>query len=819
MKWFGRALVAMVVLLLTAGGLVMSQMMHSLPQLDGRLSLNGLSTPVQVRRDAADVLHVQADNALDAWRTLGFVHAQERGWQMEFNRRLVRGELSEILGPSTLGTDKLMRTLGLIQAAQVQLSGLSETSRRALQAYSEGVHAAHATGAAGRSPEFRLLGVKAGGQGGQAWSPEDSVAWSLMMALDLGGNWGNEAARFSLAQVLSTEQLWQLMPPYAGEPPATRVDLATLYRELGAYAAPQTPLSRSFPETSLAAWSEGWVRDMGTLDGKGSNNWVIPGSRTVSGKPLLANDPHLALSAPAIWYFAHLQAPAKDGLPALDVIGATLPGLPAVVLGRTRGVAWGFTNTGPDVQDLYLEQIDPEQPQRYRTPQGWADFVVRNETIRVKGQGDVILPVRSTRHGPVVSDVQPLYEGLLDKRRYAMALRWSALDADNRTIDAGFLANQAQTVSELQAAFALHHSPMQSMVMADTQGQVAYKAVGKVPVRAKSHDLMGVAPAPGWLSQYDWTGWIPYDQTPQFTQAQIESKGWHATANQRITPQGYPHFITSDWTSPERFDRIEHLLGKGGQLDAADMSRIQHDVLSLGAQAILPFALKAQSSHPLAPQVKALLQQFDGQMTAESPGAAILNTWAHELTQSLVADRIGLERFALFYGKRHFRAGVMGMLNHPDAFWCPKGCEQSINQAMDKTLSQLSRTLGPDPTRWRWGALHPAISSHRPFGKVPVLNRVFDVQIPSAGDLFTVNVGQYWANERSQPFASRHAASMRAIYDLANPEQSQFIYQTGQSGHSFDARSRDMAQAWAGQSYRALKLDPKHIRHQLLLEP
>jgi len=819
MKWIGRVLVALVVLALTAGGVLMAQMVNSLPRLDGELTLPGLGAPVQVNRDAADVLHVQAKSALDAWRALGFVHAQERGWQLEFNRRLMHGELSEILGPATLDTDKLMRTLGILQAARRQLQGLSSASRQALQAYSEGIAAAHASGMAGHSPEFLILGTKAGGQGGQPWTPEDSVAWSLMMALDLGGNWGNEAARFSLSQVLSTEQLWQLMPPYVGEAPATRVGLANLYRELGAYASASEKTSQVRADDAVTAWSHEWVRDLGTLDGKGSNNWVIPGKHTISGKPLLANDPHLALSAPAIWYFAHLQAPAHGDHPALDVIGATLPGLPFVVLGRTTGVAWGFTNTGPDVQDLYLEQIDAHDGQRYRTPEGWARFTQRTEVIRVKGQGDVRLQVRSTRHGPVISDVQPMYENMLDKGRYAMALRWSALESDNRTVDAGRLANLAQTVPQLRAAFAEHHSPMQSVVMADTTGQVGFKAIGRVPMRSASNDLMGVAPAPGWQAQYDWTGWLSYGQTPELSQAQIEARGWHATANQRITPAAYPYFLTSDWNSHERFERIRQLLETGRSLGMDDMSRFQHDVLSLGALAILPYARQARSAHPLAAQAMALLRTFDGQMTRDSAAATILNVWAHELTQDLVATRIGRERFAILYGKRHFRSGVEGMLKRQDAFWCPNGCTAAIDRAMDKALARLVTEAGPDPVLWRWGDLHPAISTHRPFGKVPLLKHLFDLQVASAGDLFTVNVGQYWASERQQPFASRHAASMRAIYDLAQPEQSKFIYQTGQSGHPFDPRSRDMAQDWAGDAYRLLQQQPTAVRHALTLKP
>ena len=600
---------------------------------------------------------------------------------------------------------------------------------------------------------------------------------------------------------------------------ATRVDLATLYRELGAYAPASEKTSQVRADDAVTAWSHEWVRDLGTLDGKGSNNWVIPGRHTISGKPLLANDPHLALSAPAIWYFAHLQAPAHGDHPALDVIGATLPGLPFVVLGRTTGVAWGFTNTGPDVQDLYLEQIDPHDGQRYRTPEGWARFTQRTEVIRVKGQGDVRLQVRSTRHGPVISDVQPMYENMLDKGRYAMSLRWSALESDNRTVDAGRLANLAQTVPQLRAAFAEHHSPMQSVVMADTTGQVGFKAIGRVPMRSASNDLMGVAPAPGWLAQYDWTGWLSYGQTPELSQAQIEARGWHATANQRITPAAYPYFLTSDWNSHERFERIRQLLETGRPLGMDDMSRFQHDVLSLGALAILPYARQARSAHPLAAQAMALLRTFDGQMTRDSAAATILNVWAHELTQDLVATRIGRERFAILYGKRHFRSGVEGMLKRQDAFWCPNGCAAAIDRAMDKALARLVTEAGSDPALWRWGDLHPAISTHRPFGKVPLLKHLFDLQVASAGDLFTVNVGQYWASERQQPFASRHAASMRAIYDLAQPEQSKFIFQTGQSGHPFDPRSRDMAQDWAGDAYRLLQQRPTAVRHALTLKP
>jgi penicillin amidase len=566
------------------------------------------------------------------------------------------------------------------------------------------------------------------------------------------------------------------------------------------------------------------VRDVGILEGKGSNNWVVPGSRTVSGKPLLANDPHLALSSPAIWYFARLKAPAGQlpgghKHPALDVIGATLPGLPFVVLGRTQGVAWGFTNTGPDVQDLYLEQLDATKPGQYRTPTGWAAFEARAETIRVKGQGDVTLQVRNTRHGPVISDVQPQYRQLINGQRYAVSLRWSALTEDNKTVESGMLTNWAQTVPELQKAFTDNHAPMQSVVMADTLGEVAFQAVGKLPLRSPQNDIRGVAPAPGWLARYDWTGWLPANQNPALNRDTIEAKGWHATANQNILSPGYAHFVGSDWTTPERFDRIEQLLAARPQHSRTSLQAIQNDVISLGAKSLLPVVLTAKPQHPLGDQALKMLITFDGQMTADSAAALVFNVWADELTRGLLVPHLGADRFKALYGKRHFRAAVEGILKRSDPFWCgAAGCPVQVSAALDRALSRIAAKQGQNMSAWRWGAWHPAISSHKPFGKVPLLNTLFDVRTESAGDLFTVNVGQYWANDPKEPFANRHAASMRAVYDLSDPEQSVFIYQTGQSGHVFDTRSRSMASAWAAGHYRPLQQNSTAV-HRLTLTP
>ncbi|MEG1770408.1 MAG: penicillin acylase family protein [Comamonas sp.] len=833
-KWGAIALVGLALL---EGTALAVYALRTQAPLDGRLAVAGLAQPVQVRRDAADVTHIAARSPQDLWRALGHVHAQERSWQLEFNRRVMHGTLSEVLGPATLETDKLMRALDIRGAAQRQYAGLPLAAREALQAYSEGIAAFHAGRTQALTPEFLLLGVtpgREGGRDGAPWSPEDSVGWALMMALDLGGNWGNEFARLSLLRGIDTERLWQLMPPYPGEAPATATDLAALYRGLDVYAkedAAAAPVAAGLPglggaiAQARADWAQALAQEAGSNDGKGSNNWVLAGARSSSGKPLLANDPHLGLSAPAIWYYAHLQAPAgKSGdgtvIGAIDTIGATLPGLPFVVLGRTARVAWGFTNTSPDVQDLYLEQIDTGDATRYRTPEGWAPFSVREEVIRIKGRADLKLRLRATRHGPVLSDVQASHGQLLDLSKYVLALRWAALDADNHTVLAGLQANQAQNVAELQQAFRHYHSPMQSIVMADVDGAIAFQAAGKVPVRHADNDLRGVAPAPGWEARYDWQGWLDHDQTPQDSGAQ---QGWIATANQRITAPGYAHFLTQDWHLPYRYDRIAQLLEARPLHDLDSLAAIQNDVTSLATQRLLP-ALRtaaAQASHPLAAPVAQLLQGFDGRMDARHSAPLVFAAWADELARGLIVPRIGAARFAATYGKRDFRAGVEGILARDDAWWCaPRSCAEQSAQALERALDRLQAAYGAQPAQWRWGRAHPAVSSHRPLGSVAALARFFNVQAPSSGDGYTVNVGQYNAGDvAGGAFANRHAASLRGLYDLADLEQSRFIFQTGQSGNVFSPRYSDMRDAWATGHYRPLQRIPARWAHQLVLTP
>lgn len=751
MIWFKRFLALLVLLLLLVAAVAGIYIYRSFPTQDGELKVHGLRANVSVTRDGADVTHIKAQSPQDVWFSLGFVHAQERGWQMEFNRRVMHGELSEAFGPATLETDKLLRTLGIMHAAERQWQGLPAEARDALQAYSDGINAFYAAPPQALQPEFHILGVKPGGASGKAWSPQDSVGWSLMMALDLGGNWGHEFARLSAAKTLPTATLWQLFPPYPGEEPASKVDFAALYSSLGIYrsvpvAATKTaglsPARQPSADALLAASGiREWTENLGIVDGKGSNSWVVAGSRTTSGKPLLANDPHLGLTAPAVWYFAHMQAPAgraSDGsaIAPMDVIGGTFPGLPFVVLGRTAKAAWTFTNTAPDVQDLYIEQINPANPRQYRVPangdgKAWADFASRTETIQVKGEREVNIIVRESRHGPVLSDVQKTHADLLDTSRHVIALRWAALDADNQTVLAGLRANQAQSAEAMVAAFASYHSPMQNMIAADTSGGMAFRAVGKVPLRGPGNDIMGMAPSPGWDARYDWTGWLPSAQTPQADQAAINARGWWATANQRITPPGYAFFMGQDWTPPFRYDRIAQLLAATPKHDAASMQRIQSDQLSASAVRLLPYLQKtvAQGSgHKLDDAVRGAMQGFDGVMRADKAAPLIFAAWADELTRGAMSGAMGPELFTTLYGKRHFRATVEDFMTRQDTAWCgPKGCASQSAEALDRALTRLHNTYGSDVNQWSWGKAHLALSAHKPFDNVGLLARFFDV--------------------------------------------------------------------------------------------
>jgi penicillin amidase len=773
---FGIALAAALVIAAAAGYVWLRQ---SLPQMSGTLAVPGLAAAVEVIRDGNDVPHIYAKSVADAHFALGYVHAQDRLWQMEMNRRVAAARLSEIFGAATLDTDRFLRTLGVYRAAEATIPNLDAETRAALTAYAAGVNAFLSTRSGPLPPEFLALGVVP-----EPWKPADSVAWLKMMAWDLGGNWSTEILRLRLAQRLDSRQIAEFLPPYPGDAPLPVRDLAELYRGLAPAAATIVAIAPpSLPE------------------GAGSNNWVIAGSRSASGKPLLANDPHLGLNVPAIWYFAHLSAPG------LNAIGATLPGSPMLVLGRNDRIAWGFTNTGPDVQDLYIERIDERDPARYATPDGTQAFTVRTETIRVKGAPDETLVVRSTRHGPVISDVSRV-AGAATPKGYAIAMQWTTLRDDDLTVEAGVMLPRASNWNEFLAGARHFHSPQQNMVYADVDGNVGFVAAGRVPIRRADNDLFGMAPAPGWDARYDWQGFIPFGDLPR---AFNPASGKVVTANDKITPPGYPYFITSDWFAPYRSKRISELIDAQPLHSRDSFARVQADDRSELARDLLPIMLRAAPREGAAADLAAMLAHWDGSMDAGRPEPLIFGAWYRELTRRIYADELGPELFKDYWDQR--AVFMTNVLSHPDdgegvSRWCDdvntprrESCADEIAAALEDASVYLRAHYGADPKQWRWGTPHFSFSRHQPFTKNALLGPLFDLKQPSDGDSYTVNVGRYRIADEAYPFASVHGASLRAIYDLADPDRSVFIHSTGQSGNRLSPWYDAFALRWAHGEY------------------
>ncbi|MEO8203313.1 MAG: penicillin acylase family protein [Betaproteobacteria bacterium] len=767
-------------LVVLAGVGVYAYQRLSLPQTTGEVAVPGLGSAVEVVRDTFGVPHIFAANWDDAAYALGYVHAQDRLWQLEINRRIGSGRLAEVLGPAALDTDRFLRTLGVRRVAEANLANFDDATRRHLAAYADGVNAFLATKPV-LPAEFLLTGTRP-----EPWSPIDSLVWAKMMAWDLGGNWRTELLRMRLAKTLTTARIHEFLPPYPGEAPLEITDLAALYGSLDSEAV---RLAGGDMERVIA------TAPPGLPEGAGSNNWVVGGSRSASGKPLLANDPHLALSAPAIWYFAHLHAAGEN------LIGATLPGLPVVTLGRNDSVAWGFTNTGPDVQDLYLERLNPAGG--YDTPAGPAAFKVRTEIIKVKGAEDVRLEVRLSRHGPIISDVSRV---ALDAapRGYAVAFAWMALAEDDRTVEASIGLSRAHNWKDFTAATKKLTAPQQNILYADIGGNIGFIAAGRVPVRRPDNDLKGLAPAPGWLAKYDWTGFIPFEDLPQ-SYNPASDRLW--SANEKITAPGYQPFITSEWQPPYRSTRIGELIEATPRHDAASFAHMHADVLSLAMREAMPYLLATQPRSERARKALAMLARWNGEMRKDFAEPLILAAWWRELTRVIYADELGDAFQSSWSPRAPFMVNVLA--DHAgQSRWCdnvrtpaPETCAEALAVSLEAGLADLERRYGTDMAQWRWGEAHKARLEHRPFGKHPLLSRLFDISVPTAGDAYTVNVGQHHLNDEAMPFANRHAASLRAIYDLADPEKSLFIHSGGQSGNLLSPHYRSFTEAWANGDY------------------
>jgi len=795
--------VLVLIVILVAAGYIYLQ--RSLPREEGEVRLAGLAKPVEVLRDGYGVPHIAARSLKDAIYALGYVHAQDRLWQMEINRRTAAGRLAEILGERALETDRFLRTLGIRRAAEANFKQLDAETRGLLESYAAGVNAF--LGAKPVLPiEFWITGVDPA-----PWTPADSLSWVKMMAWDLGGNWRSELLRLRLSKTLPNARINELLPPYPGETAPALPELQQFYGNLQ-----REGVKGDSPHSSHLQ-----MRKMGTVPffsaGLGSNNWVVAGAKSATGKPLLANDPHLGLTAPPVWYFAHLSAPG------IEVIGATLPGVPAIVLGHNAHIAWGATNTGPDVQDLYLERLD--EAGNYLTPDGPRPFKLIDEVIKVKGAADVRLQVRVTRHGPVISDVS---RSALEAapRGHVIAFQWTALREDDLTAQSALKMARARDWPEFLAAVRDYHSPQQNFVYADTAGNIGFVAPGRVPVRKPENDLKGMAPAPGWLARYDWAGFIPFAELPH---SYNPAGGQVVTANQRITPPGYAHFISSDWQPPYRANRIAELLRALPKHSIGSFARIQGDVVSLPVRELLPRLLKVKPASEEARRALQLLADWDASMAADRAEPLILWAWWREFSRAIYADEMG----EAFRGNWLTRAQfISAVLENRDgeARWCDdvrtrqvESCDTLLAAALDAALADLRSRYGGDMARWRWGAAHYARMEHRPFGRVPWLARWFDITVPTPGDPYTVNVGRNRMEDEARPFANTHAASLRAIYDLSDLDNSLYIHSGGQSGNVLSPNYRAFSEAWARGEYIPMLMDRKKIEasgvKRLLLAP
>lgn len=753
----------------------------SQPQINGIVKLTGLTAPIDIVRDAEGIPHIYAQSINDAYFALGFVHAQDRLWQLEMNRRIAAGRMAEILGPNAVDIDRFLRTLGVHKNAEAIAKNLSPEATQTLDAYGKGVNAYLAQRSGPLPPEFLITRAPVP----EPWQAVDSIGFQTMMAWDLSGNWTQELLRMRLSQKLSLQQINEFLAPYPGEQSLNTQDYTQLYKGLAGTTAQLAAVEKIAPPS--------------LIEGMGSNNWVVSGALSETGKPLLANDPHLGLSAPGLWYFAHLSAPG------LNVIGATLPGVPTVVLGHNDHIAWGFTNTGPDVQDLYLERIHPDHPQQYQTPDGWADFTTRNEVIKIKGQPDVNLTVRTTRHGPVISGALAIIDKApVDAKKYAVAFSWIALRPDDLTLQAGLKFGRAHNWLEFLDGAKDFSSPQQNIVYADIDGNIGYVAPGKVPVRKPENDLHGLAPAPGWDARYDWDGFIPFDQLPQLYNPASQRV---ITANNKIVGPDYPYFLTSEWGLPYRANRIAQLLDAQAKHSLHSFGDMQKDVTSLAAQELLPILLKTQAHSAREKTVLDTLAKWNGTMDANRSEPLIFTAWVREASRQIFAGVVGDDIMQDYWEQRNVHRSMVNILKNSEGQgrWCAlakvQSCDALLASSLEVALTDLEKRYGANMSQWRWGEAHMAVAEHRPFSKVPQLAKLFEIQVASPGDAFTINAGRPSFRNEAEPFINRHAAGFRALYDLSNLENSRFIQSTGQSGNALSPLYSSFTQRWSEVAY------------------
>lgn len=763
------------------------------PKHEGVINVAGLNAPVTIARDAHGIPHITGASEHDVFFAMGFTHAQDRLWQMDFIRRAVRGRLSEAFGSLALEADTLIRTIGLSHAADQAWNVLDAETRAALEAYAAGVNAYLEQHQGPWPPEFEILGLTP-----QPWQPTDSIAAVKMLAVGLSTNAFAEINRARLLQSLTPEQLGQLQPP------AIDADALQLFRD-------------SLQTAGLDELYEFLPKDMRFT---ASNNWVIDGTKSATGMPILANDPHLGMNAPTYWYLAHLAFPDND------VVGATFPGTPFVILGRNRQAAWGFTNTGADVQDIFVERLGSD-PNTYETPDGPRPFETRSETINVRFGDPVTIEVRATRHGPVLPDLGadgPLK--FLRREGQVLALSWTALTPDDRSIGSAYHIKDVADWNSFREVMRNYVAPVQSIVFAARTGEIGLLMPGRIPLRNSAGIFKGLLPAPGWTGTEDWMGFVPFDQNPQWVNP---ANGWFATANDQLVPDDWPYAITREWDAPFRGWRIAELLEARSLFGVEDMTAMQMDIYDRYAEAVLPKLLPLISAKPEDEKALAALRAWNFAMEVGRAEPLLFAAFMRAFSKAIYADELGDD----FNGAWSYRTAFMwpliiGAPSH--IHWCDdvstaeanESCADRATHAFAEAMASLRETYGDEFSEWRWGEAHNIVNNHWPFGFVPVLRDLYDIRVPFGGGGFTLARADH-RFAASEPYAGVHGSGYRAVYDLSSMDNSRYMIATGQSGIPHSPHYDDLAPIWADGGYVMIPSDPARygpmITKTLVLHP
>jgi len=829
-------LVIVVVLVVVGTSALLLFFRRPLPRVEGTLHLAGLEGRVEVLRDEWGVPHIYAGSAHDLFFAQGYVHAQDRLWQMELQRRIGSGRLSEVLGEITLEVDRFFRTVGLNRAAEAEFDALDADTRGVLEAYAAGVNAYLTSDARRRPVEFKLLRFDP-----EPWQPVDSVYWAKVMAWNLGCNWDSELIRARLAARLGVDLAADLEPWFPADNPAI-----VQGRGLAEGGAPPPNGWRSEALRDALRLVEGLFQPRsvepgpaeplpGPLQvgarGGGSNQWVVAGSRTGNGKPLLANDTHMPLQIPAIWYQVLL-----DG-GEYRVAGVSFPGVPGVIIGHNERCAWGLTTAWQDAQDLYVERLNPASPHQYEFRSAWLNAEVINEEIRVKGRSaPVIQEVVVTRHGPIIS-------GLIGETT-PLALRWVALEPSNllRSV-LGY--NRAQDWREFRSALADWSTPAHNFVYADVDGNIGFLQAGWMPVRAgglgnpvpDSSPFRGPAPIPGWTGENDWQFYLPLDELPQ---TYNPAGGWLVSANNLVVDATYPHYLSADLENPCRARRVADLLASQQTFTADDFARFQRDTYSAQAARFVRHLLAIEPGSEPERRALELLKQWDGRLEPDSVAASLyqvsrlraLHLFFDPHLGDLAGQYIGLGLtpmgdVSLYHGRSFVR--LLDLLDGQTAdVWLrdpASGAVRSppalLGQALREAMALLQEEIGPDMARWQWGRLNKVHFAH-PVGSVKPLNLIFNRgPYPVGGDQDTLLRARNVPRFPFPPVGT--VPALRFIADLNDWEKCRIVIAGSQSGHVASRHYADQIPLWLAGRYRPMPFARAQVecaaRHRLGLIP